>query len=85
MLASPAVIAAIVAAVTVRVPTLLVSGHFDPVTPPQFADRIARSLPLARTVLSPTTAHGSSSGCPRAAVLHVITTGSLEGVPEVCR
>jgi pimeloyl-ACP methyl ester carboxylesterase len=71
--------------VTVRVPTLLVSGHFDPVTPQQFADRIAQSLPLARQVVSPTTAHGSASRCPLPAVLHVLTTGSLEGMPEVCK
>ena len=69
----------------VKVPTLLVSGHFDPVTPQQFADRIASSLPLAKQVVSPTTAHGSSSGCARAAVLHVITTGTLEGMPEGCK
>jgi pimeloyl-ACP methyl ester carboxylesterase len=71
--------------VTVRVPTLLVSGHFDPVTPQQFADRIAQSLPLARQVVSPTTAHGSASRCPLPAVLHVLTTGTLEGMPEVCK
>ena len=73
------------APVSVRVPTLLVSGYFDPVTPPEFADRVARSLPLARTVLSPGTAHGSSAACPRAAVLHVFMTGSLDGLPDVCR
>jgi pimeloyl-ACP methyl ester carboxylesterase len=71
--------------VTVRVPTLLVSGHFDPVTPQQFADRIAQSLPLARQIVSPTSAHGSASRCPLPAVLQVLTTGSLEGLPEVCK
>lgn len=71
--------------VTVRVPTLLVSGHFDPVTPQQFADRIAKSLPLARQIVSPTTAHGSASRCPLPAVLQVMTSGSLEGLPEVCK
>ena len=71
--------------VTVRVPTLLVSGHFDPVTPQQYADRIAKSLPLARQIVSPTTAHGSASRCPLQAVLQVMTTGSLDALPEVCK
>jgi pimeloyl-ACP methyl ester carboxylesterase len=71
--------------VTVRVPTLLVSGHFDPVTPQQYADRIAKSLPLALEIVSPTTAHGSASRCPLPAVLQVMRTGSLEGLPEVCK
>jgi pimeloyl-ACP methyl ester carboxylesterase len=70
---------------TTRVPVLLVSGFFDPVTPPQFADRIARSLPLARTVIAPASAHGSASGCPRAAALYVLERATLEGVPDVCR
>ena len=68
-----------------RVPTLLVSGYFDPVTPPQFADRIALSLPLARTIVSPNSAHGSASGCPRAAVLHLMINGTFDGMPEACR
>ena len=71
--------------VTVRVPTLLVSGHFDPVTPQQFADRIAASLPLARQYVSPTSAHGSASRCPLPAVLQVLSTGSLDGLPDVCK
>ena len=71
--------------VTARVPTLLVSGFFDPVTPPQFAERIARSLPLAMTVVSPTGAHGSATGCPRAAALYVLGHATLQGVPGVCR
>ena len=67
------------------VPTLLVSGAFDPVTPPEFADRVARALPVARTVLSPYSAHGSAAACARPAVLHVLTGGTLEAMPQVCR
>jgi pimeloyl-ACP methyl ester carboxylesterase len=71
--------------VTARIPTLLLSGAFDPVTPPAFAERVARSLPLSQSITSPTAAHGAALGCPRAAVLHVLGRGTLEGVPEVCR
>jgi len=71
--------------VTVRVPTLLTSGHFDPVTPQQFADRIAASLPLARQAVSPVSAHGSASRCPLPAVLYLLQNGTLDGMPEVCK
>ena len=71
--------------VTVRVPTLLVSGFFDPVTPPAFAERVARSLPLSLSSVAPTGSHGSATGCPRAAVLQVLASGSIDGVPDSCR
>jgi len=71
--------------VTARVPVLLVSGKYDPVTPPELADRVAKSLPLSRHIVVATSGHGSASACPRAAVLHVLGTGSFEGMPVVCR
>jgi pimeloyl-ACP methyl ester carboxylesterase len=71
--------------VTARVPTLLISGYFDPVTPPEFADRVARSLPIAKTILAPAGAHGSVLDCPREAAIYVLQRGTLDGVPEVCR
>jgi pimeloyl-ACP methyl ester carboxylesterase len=73
------------APLTARVPTLLISGEFDPVTPPEFADRVFRALPHARTILSPQTSHGSAAACARPAVLHVLTGGALETMPVVCR
>lgn len=71
--------------VTAPIPTLLLSGAFDPVTPPAFAERVARSLPLSLSITSPTASHGAALGCPRAAVLYVLGRGTLKGVPEVCR
>jgi pimeloyl-ACP methyl ester carboxylesterase len=72
------------APLTVNVPVLLVSGQFDPVTPPEFGDRVARSLPNARHLVVPSGSHGSASGCPRAAVLHVLEKGTFDGMPQVC-
>jgi pimeloyl-ACP methyl ester carboxylesterase len=71
--------------VTARVPVLLVSGKYDPVTPPELADRVARSLPLARHIIAPTSGHGSAAGCPREAVLYLLRTGSFDGMPDGCR
>jgi len=71
--------------VAVAVPTLLLSGAYDPVTPPAFADRIAASLTNARHLVSPTAAHGSVGGCARSAALHLLRTGTLAGMPDGCR
>ncbi len=70
---------------TAPVPTLLVSGYFDPVTPSQFAEQIARALPFARLIVAPTGAHVSAGGCPRTAVLQVLISGTLDGLADVCR
>jgi pimeloyl-ACP methyl ester carboxylesterase len=68
-----------------RVPTLLISGAFDPSTPPAFAERVARSLPVSRLLVSRWTAHGSVGGCAAPAAAHVLRTGSLDGMPDGCR
>jgi pimeloyl-ACP methyl ester carboxylesterase len=69
---------------TFRAPTLLVSGQFDPVTPPELAARLAASLPLMRHIIAPTGSHGSVVGCPRAAALHVLIRANFEGLPGGC-
>ena len=71
--------------VTARVPVLLVSGKYDPVTPPELAERVAKSLPLARQIVVQTSGHGSAAGCPRPAVLYLLKTGTFDGMPDVCR
>lgn len=68
-----------------RVPTLLLSGAFDPVTPPVFADRVARSLSASLKIVSPQDSHGSSFGCAMPAVLYVLERGTIDGAPPVCK
>ncbi|MDQ3937828.1 MAG: alpha/beta hydrolase, partial [Chloroflexota bacterium] len=49
------------------VPTLLLSGEFDPVTPPAYAERVAANLPNSTHVVVPATGHGTLIGfnaCP---------------------
>jgi pimeloyl-ACP methyl ester carboxylesterase len=70
--------------VDARVPTVLVSGYFDPVTPPEFAERVGRSLPLSLLIVSPSTAHGSASQCPSRAIIVALTSGGVQGLPRVC-
>jgi pimeloyl-ACP methyl ester carboxylesterase len=46
------------------IPTLLLSGEFDPVTPPEYSRRIAQGLEDARVLLVPGQGHGvMSAGC----------------------
>jgi pimeloyl-ACP methyl ester carboxylesterase len=66
------------------VPTLLVSGYFDPVTPPEMAERVARHLPMHRHIVDSLGHHGSSFGCAWSAVLYVLEKGTLDGMPAVC-
>jgi pimeloyl-ACP methyl ester carboxylesterase len=66
------------------IPTLLVSGWFDPVTPPETGERVARHLPIHRHIVDSTAHHGAGFGCARPAVLHVLVRGSLDGMPAVC-
>jgi pimeloyl-ACP methyl ester carboxylesterase len=67
------------------IPVLLLSGHFDPVTPPEFGERVARSLPRSRHVVDPSGAHGVTGRCPLPVVIRVLSSGSIDDLPPVCR
>jgi pimeloyl-ACP methyl ester carboxylesterase len=45
------------------IPTLLFSGERDPVTPPEYGERVARSLTNARHIVIPGGGHAESSAC----------------------
>ena len=70
--------------VSASIPTLLISGYFDPVTPPEFAERIARSLTASRYIVARQGAHGSAGWCP-AEPLFVLQKGTIVGMPGTCR
>lgn len=58
--------------VTSDVPTLVLSGQFDPVTPPAWAEETAKSLSKSFYFKLPNSGHGASLGggdCPRSLVL----------------
>ncbi len=65
-------------------PTVLFSGWFDPVTPPDVAERVAEHLPNSRHIVVRNEAHGAGFGCARPAMLYVLTEGKVEGMPSVC-
>lgn len=54
-------------AISSDIPTLLMSGEFDPITPPSWAQRAARTLKNGHSYEYPALGHGVSptEGCPR--------------------
>lgn len=55
----PALPSSVDAPVQSSIPTLLLSGQFDPITPPAFAERVAETLPNSTSVVFPNTGHGA--------------------------
>ena len=64
---------------------LLLSGRFDPSTPPEYGDWAAMEFATARHDVVDTAGHGVSFGCARETVARALTQGSFEGVPVACR
>ncbi len=66
------------------VPTLLLSGGRDPVTPPEGAAAVAAHLTRKLHVVVPNGGHGVWNACIQRMVTHLITTASLAGVDTSC-
>jgi pimeloyl-ACP methyl ester carboxylesterase len=68
--------------VTSDVPTLLMAGEFDPITPPAWAHHAAETLPNATVVEFAGVGHGASiaEGCPRDVLIAFLNdpTGPLD-------
>jgi pimeloyl-ACP methyl ester carboxylesterase len=70
--------------VAARVPVLLVVGALDPVTPPRFAEAVARTLPNATVVTVPGMAHAGADRCVEEIVAGFVARGSMQGVETAC-
>jgi pimeloyl-ACP methyl ester carboxylesterase len=67
------------------VPVLLLSGDLDPVTPPSWAEQVARHLSNSRHLVVPGTGHGVlTTGCGARLVRQFIERGSVEGLDTSC-
>ena len=71
--------------VTADIPVLLVSGEYDPATPPSLAAEVAVHLPNSRHIMVPNEGHGAEFGCARQAAIDFLESGSLEGLGSVCQ
>ena len=70
---------------TSRVPTLLLSGEADPVTPPTYADLAARGLTDARHVVLAGQGHGQfARGCVPALLRRFLELGTTRGLDTRC-
>lgn len=77
--------ASVRSAVRSDAPALLLSGEADPVTPPAFAERTARTLGNSRTVVAPGLGHNVVlRGCLPKQVQAFVETGSLDALDMEC-
>jgi len=66
------------------VPTLLLSGYYDPSTPDLSAERVQRSLPNSRHIVVRNSGHGAGFTCARSVVEDFLVSASLDGVVDPC-
>jgi hypothetical protein len=65
-------------------PVLLLSGERDPVTPPEFGERVARELPNSLHVVVPHSGHGSDAPCVEGIVRRFVERASVRGLDVSC-
>jgi pimeloyl-ACP methyl ester carboxylesterase len=67
------------------VPTLVLSGDLDPVTPPSWGESVARHLQNSRHIVVPGTGHGAvATGCGARLVQEFIDRGSTDNLDTSC-
>ena len=70
---------------SVRVPTLIISGQLDPATPPRFGDEVARTLPRSLHIVIPFGSHsGPTGGCQEKVFAEFIREGSVARLDHAC-
>lgn len=68
-----------------RVPVLLLSGEADPVTPPEYAARAARTLPNSLQVIAPGQGHNVvMRGCLPRVAADFVARASVAGLDTAC-
>jgi len=72
------------APVTSNVPTLLLSGEADPITPPRYAEQVAQTLPNSLHLIAPGMGHGNIiRGCIPHLVSDLVKHASLDALADV--
>ena len=70
--------------VTADVPVLLLSGRYDPTTPPSGAQRVADALPHAYHLVMPGISHSPFPPCAQEMMTQLVETGGVEGMEDRC-
>lgn len=72
-------------ALTSDIPTLLISGELDPVTPPRNGDQAARTLEHSLHIIVPYHGHGNLfRGCLPDLTVQFVETASVDGLDTSC-
>jgi pimeloyl-ACP methyl ester carboxylesterase len=80
-----AVDAAFYEPVTANIPTLVMSGELDPVTPPIWGEETARHLPASKHVVMPGTGHtAGGTGCGLRIIRNFINAGTTANLDTTC-
>ena len=66
------------------VPTLILSGSHDPVTPASGGEELARHLSNSKHVVVEGAGHGIFGDCVGQMQLDLVETGSVEGLDDSC-
>jgi len=66
------------------VPVLILSGDYDPATPPSVAERIVPYLPNSRHVILRNATHGTESACVHDMVSAFVDAGSAKSLDVAC-
>ena len=67
------------------VPTLVLSGEYDPVTPPAYGDAVAYHLENARHLVAPGMGHGvAAAGCAPQLLANFVRTTDPQGLDGAC-
>ncbi len=67
------------------IPTLVMSGEVDPVTPPEWGEQVAATLSNSKHVVIPGTGHtAGGTGCGQRIMRSFIEKGSLDGLDTTC-
>ena len=70
---------------TSAIPTLVMSGEVDPVTPPSWGDQVAATLSNSKHVIIPGTGHtAGGTGCGQRLMRSFIELGSPNGLDTAC-
>jgi pimeloyl-ACP methyl ester carboxylesterase len=67
------------------IPTLILSGEIDPVTPPIWGEEVAKTLTNARHIVIPGTGHtAGGTGCGRRLIKAFVDAGTAENLDTRC-
>ena len=67
-----------------NVPTLVLNGALDHVTPPRYGERVAQTLANARRFVLPNRGHNDTDPCVCGMIENFIVAGRLEGLDTSC-